>query len=87
MNLSCVITDLYFLRRFLDKKYIKNGIIYTGSSHMIDLIYLLTKYFNYELTHTYYISKPLKTRIQQIPVLQENDKSKISKYIKNNLNR
>ena len=33
------------------------------------------------------ISKPLKTRIQQIPVLQENDKSKISKYIKNNLNR
>ena len=33
------------------------------------------------------VSKPLKTRIQQIPVLQENDKSKISKYITNNLNR
>ena len=33
------------------------------------------------------ISKPLKERIQQIPVLQENDKSRISKYITNNLNR
>jgi hypothetical protein len=61
MNLLCLITDLYFLRRFLDKKYITNAIIYTGSAHMTDLIYLLTKYFNYKLTHTYYTNKSLKT--------------------------
>jgi hypothetical protein len=60
--LFVIITDLYFLRRFLDKKYIENSILYTGAGHMINLIYLLIKYFNYELTHTYYISKPLNKR-------------------------
>jgi hypothetical protein len=33
------------------------------------------------------ISKPLTGRIQQIPILPENDKTRISKYITNNLNR
>lgn len=54
LHLTCLITDLYFLRRFLDKTYIKNGIIYTGLAHFADLTYLLIKYFNYELTHIYY---------------------------------
>jgi len=35
LNITCLITDLYFLRRFLDKSYIKNGIIYTGITHIV----------------------------------------------------
>ena len=47
-------TDLNFLRRFLDKDYIKNTIIYTGLMHLSDITYLLTKYFNFKITNIYY---------------------------------
>ena len=52
-----IITDLYFIRRFLDKKYIKNSIIYTGAMHMNDIAFLLIKYFNFKLTNIYYKDK------------------------------
>lgn len=48
-----VITDLFFIRRFIDKNYIKNGILYTGDSHLINIMYLLVKYFNFKVTHVY----------------------------------
>ena len=54
---TAILTDLYFLRRFLDKKYIKNGILYTGLGHMSDISYLLVKYFNYKITHINYVPK------------------------------
>ena len=57
MNICVVLTDLYFIRRFLDKKYIKNGILYTGLAHMADISYLLVKYFNYKITHINYFSE------------------------------
>jgi hypothetical protein len=49
-----VMTDLFFLRRFLDKNYISNGILYTGLYHMVDIMYILVNYFGYKVTHTYY---------------------------------
>jgi hypothetical protein len=51
MNIYLVATDLNFIRRFLDKDYIKNTIIYTGMAHLRDIVYILTKYFNFEITH------------------------------------
>lgn len=45
------ITDLYLLRRILDKKYIKRSIIYCGNAHTYHLKYILIKYFNFKLTH------------------------------------
>jgi hypothetical protein len=58
-----VLTDLYFLRRFLDKKYINNGILYTGVGHMADISYLLVKYFNFKITHYSYIIKPIDVNL------------------------
>lgn len=43
--------DYFFLRRFLDKEYITNGICYTGASHSIDIIYVLVKLFDFKITH------------------------------------
>ena len=40
-GIMCVIIDLYFIRRFLDKNYIKNAILYTGNMHMVNISYLL----------------------------------------------
>jgi hypothetical protein len=47
------VTDFYFLRRFLDKKYITNGIAYNGAIHSIHFAYILVKYFDFEITHVF----------------------------------
>jgi hypothetical protein len=51
------LVDLFFLRRFVDKDYINNAVVYTGQYHSINYIYYLTKFFNYEMTHANYIQK------------------------------
>jgi hypothetical protein len=53
------LTDLYFIKRFLDKDYITNSIIYTGNLHLYNITYILIKYFNYKYTHVFYKSKEL----------------------------
>jgi len=46
-----LITDIFFLRRFLDKDYITNGIVYTGIGHSITYIYFLIKNFDFKITN------------------------------------
>lgn len=43
--------DVYFLRRFLDKDYITNAITYTGAYHSLIYIHILSKVFNFKITH------------------------------------
>lgn len=45
------ITDLYLIRRILDKDYINNIIIYSGDLHNRHIRSILLKYFNFEITH------------------------------------
>lgn len=66
------LTDLYFLRRFLDKTYINNGIIYSGYAHTIDYIYLLIKYFDFKITHSAYEVVNLEETTQFIKKTDEN---------------
>ena len=54
LHLFSFITDLYFLRRFVDKDYITHGIAYTGLSHSVNYLYLLIKYFNFDLKYFHY---------------------------------
>lgn len=49
-----LIVDLFFLRRFLDKDYVTNGIVYTGVSHSLVYIYILVKYFDFKMTKVSY---------------------------------
>ena len=42
--------DLYFLRRFLDKSYVTNGITFTGAMHSMNVIYMLINKFNFSIT-------------------------------------
>jgi len=53
-NLGVIITDLFFIRRFLDKNYINHGIIYTGHLHLADISTLLIKFFKFKITHISY---------------------------------
>ncbi|AYV78708.1 MAG: hypothetical protein Edafosvirus26_10 [Edafosvirus sp.] len=66
------IMDIYFLRRFLDKDYITNGITYTGILHSMTYVYILIKYFGFEITNFSYSSekniKQLNKKVKNIPV-------------------
>jgi len=48
--------DIYFIRRLCDKDYIKNSVVYTGASHSAFYIYILSKYFDFNITHYSYSS-------------------------------
>ncbi len=52
------LTDVYFLRRFLDKDYITNGIVYSGASHSETYIKILVSDFNFKVTHYAYSTIP-----------------------------
>ena len=47
-------TDIYFLRRFLDKDYITNAITYTGALHSNTYVHFLVNEFNFKVTHASY---------------------------------
>lgn len=68
LNSASQIMDLYFLRRFIDKAYVTNGIVYTGAYHTMDIIHILIHEFNFKLTHSS-VSK------QSIPDLNKNIKN------------
>lgn len=46
------LVDIYFLRRFLDKDYITNAIVYTGAAHSVIYICLLRQ-IGFKITHCF----------------------------------
>lgn len=73
VNFFANFMDLYFLRRILDKDYITNSIVYTGGSHSINYIQILSKYFDFKITHAAYnltpdidtLNKEIKLRVDK----------------------
>ena len=53
IDLYSLLTDAYLLRRILDKNYITNCIVYSGSQHSVNYMYFLIKYYNFELVTIY----------------------------------
>ena len=53
--------DCMFVRRFLDKEYITTGVLYSGSYHSSNIIFILLKYFNFKLTNIVYSNSKLST--------------------------
>jgi hypothetical protein len=52
LTIGVKITDLFFIKRILDKDYIKNVIAYTGFHHTFNYILILVQLFNFKITHT-----------------------------------
>jgi hypothetical protein len=50
-TLNFMIIDYYMVRRMLDKEYISNSINYAGLAHTANTMYLLLKYFDFDITH------------------------------------
>lgn len=53
IKMYTIFTDVYFLRRILDKDYIHNVITYCGNYHALNYIYFLIKYCNFEIKKIY----------------------------------
>ena len=47
-------TDIYLLRRILDKNYVNKCIIYSGRQHSLNYIYFLIKYYSFEIVKIYH---------------------------------
>jgi hypothetical protein len=57
MDINVLMMDVYFLRRFLDKDYITNAVVYTGAHHSLNYIYYLMKDFNFKLVNYSHLNK------------------------------
>ena len=72
MFLFAELTDIYFLRRFLDKDYITNGIVYSGGAHSENYVYILVNDFGFDITHVAYSSSKnideLTKDIKNLPI-------------------
>ncbi len=61
IDMWSVFMDTYFLRRLLEKEYIKKSIVYTGCYHSTVYLWFLVKYFDYSIEKYHYIdTKKLK---------------------------
>jgi hypothetical protein len=77
LTLYGVITDVYFLRRFLDKDYIQNVITYCGRNHALNYIYFLVKYYDFKIINIYNTNgltiDDITNKIKHIEYVEDND--------------
>lgn len=53
-SLFAIITDLYTIRRLLDKNYINNAIVYTGHLHTMHLTNILVNNFGFKIKNKFF---------------------------------
>jgi hypothetical protein len=80
LNLGVIIVDCFFLRRFVDKSYIKNGIVYTGAAHSIIYIWFLIKFYNYKITELDYLKNIKIDKLNEI-IFSSDDPFNIEEYL------
>jgi hypothetical protein len=66
IDIYSIFTDVYMLRRVLDKDYIKNIITYSGSQHSMNYIYFLVKYYDFKITHIFYSEEKNIDKLNEI---------------------
>ena len=49
LKLYSLYTDVFLIRRILDKNYVKKCIVYSGGSHSVNLIFFMVKYLNFQI--------------------------------------
>lgn len=74
-----IIMDIYAIRRIIDKDYITNIVVYTGASHSMNYVYMLVKYFDFEITHSSIKKHTFNDLKKKIKLLKFDDVSFKSK--------
>lgn len=75
LKMYAIFTDVYFLRRILDKSYIKNIITYCGKYHALNYMYFLIKFCKFKIIKLYDSNKlsinDIIDKIEKINYVQE----------------
>ena len=80
LNIGVYTMDCYFFRRFLDKEYIKNTIVYVGLTHAANYLHFLVKYYNYKIIEFEFIDNISSKQLENI-IKKTNSYMDIYKYI------
>ena len=67
--------DVYFIRRILDKDYILNSVVYSGVGHTVVYLYILIKYFNFDMTHHSAYNSDQKSDLEKLTNSVKNAKN------------
>ena len=81
MNIFSNLVDIFFLRRFIDKDYITNGLVYTGSYHSATYIHTLVKHLNFKITNASYLRKGYDLNKLMTLIKKEKNGAAIRKHI------
>jgi hypothetical protein len=76
-SLYAYLTDIYLLRRFLDKDYIEHAIIYTGMLHTENYVHTLVKDFGFTITNLDYSKLSIEETNKIIPKKKVTELSEI----------
>ena len=79
-DIGVYIMDCYFFRRFLDKEYIKNTIVYVGLYHASNYLHFLVKYYNYKIIEYEFINNISSKELENI-IKKTESHMDIYKYI------
>lgn len=66
-----ILTDLYFLRRFLDKPYITHSYAYVGFYHAMNMIFFLVKFFSFRVAEAAHCSVSIEDLNEVIASMEE----------------
>jgi hypothetical protein len=73
LDILVYLTDIYFIRRFVDKSYIKKAVFYGGAFHCIHIILILVKYFNFKVINATYIKTNINNANKEIKENKTNN--------------
>jgi len=79
----CVIMDTFFLRRLLDKNYVKKSIVFTGAHHSRNYVWLLIKFFNYKIDDAFFIRTFKKKDFEKF-IINAKHPMVLDKYLRPN---
>jgi hypothetical protein len=80
LNIGIYTMNCYFLRRFLDKEYIKNTIAYVELTNTAKYLHFLVKYYNYKIIEYGFIDNISSTQLENI-IKKTDSYMDIYKYI------
>ena len=83
LDIGIYIMDCYFLRRLLDKEYIKNTIIYVSLYHSANYLHFLVKHCNYKIIEYEFIDNKTSKELENI-IKKTDSWIDIYKYIDRN---
>jgi hypothetical protein len=80
------LSDIYLLRRILDKDYINTSLVYCGQAHLEDMCYILVEKFDFKITHVCHKNESIELINSKIKKIGNYNHKKIQTIIRPYIN-